>query len=147
MAIVNGINYAKTIAVPAEKADPGEIGGRIKVLQEKYSLSAALSLNDEIDGPKLPIKAKVLDAYMKIDDMGGTGIFSLGHRANSSDSEDADAFVAAADAGDAAAFTRAAGEAGILKQFNEETQVYATVTEATTATSGDVEYVVIYVVD
>lgn len=146
----NGINYAKTIAVPAEKVDPGEINGRVKVLQEKFSLSAALTINSTIACPKLPVNAKPLRAFIRSSDMGGTGQFSLGYLANGVDSADTDAFVAACDAGDAAALTHNTGlaaEAGILKRFSVETQVVITVLEATTATSGDVEIVIEYVID
>lgn len=148
MANLNGINYAKTIAVPATKINQGELNGRVKVLKEKYTLSAAVAADDVILCPKLPAGALVLDAYCRIGDMGGTGIFSVGYLANGVDSADADGFINQIDAGDAAAFTRVTGnaaETGILKRFSVETQVAITCEEITVATSGDIELVIFFV--
>lgn len=148
MANVNGVNYAKTIAVPATKINQGELNGRVKVLKEKYSLSAALTAADVILCPKLPAGALVLDAYIRSGDMGGTGQFSVGYLANGTDAADADGFINNVDAGDAAAFKRVTGDAaetGILKRFASETQVSITVEETTTAISGDVEIVIFFV--
>lgn len=152
MATVNSINYAKTIAVPATKINQGELNGRVKVLKDKYTLSAALTAADIIACTKLPAGALVLSAYIRSGDMGGTGQFSVGYAANGTDAADPDAFVNNSDAGDANSFTRngasaaaAAAETGILKRFDVETQVTITVEETTIATTGDVEIVIEYV--
>jgi len=152
MATVNSINYEKTVAVPATKVSQGETNGRVKVLKDKYTLSAALTAADIIACTKLPAGALVLDAYIRSADMGGTGQFSVGYLANGTDDADPDAFVNNVDAGDANAFARngadaaaAAAETGILKRFSVETQVSITVEETTTATSGDVEIVIFFV--
>lgn len=148
MATVNSINYALTVAVPATKINQGELNGRVKVLKDKYTLSAAVTAADIIACTKLPAGALVLDAFIRSGDMGGTGQWSVGYAANGVDAADPDAFINNSDAGDAASYTRATGDAaetGILKRFSVETQVTITCEETTTATTGDVEIVILYV--
>jgi hypothetical protein len=156
MAIYNGYNLSQ-IAL-GKKLPGGEINGRVKVLHEKFTLTAELLVADEILGPKIPAGAKVLDAYVAAPSLGATGIVTLGHKASlnydgSVAAEDADAFVASADFGGAAALVRAGvsgKEAGILKRFSavQETQTFLSCTELTAAGTGlEVEYVITFTLD
>jgi len=131
MAIYNGINYAKQyVSKPSEKIDSGEVAGRKRLLLEKFDLTFAVLNGDTILGPKLPAGSIVTDAKIKIDkSLGATGIFQLGHLANGVDAADADAFIAAADAGGQAVLARLALEVGALKRFTKETQLVITCTE------------------
>ena len=152
MTEVNSINYAKSVAVPVVKANPGETNGRVKCLFDKYTLAAAITAADIINCSKLPVGAKVLSAEIRSDDMGGAGQFSVGYADNGVDDADADAFVNNVDAGDANAFARngsdaaaALAESGIYKRFTAETQVTITCEETTTAITGSIYLAIRYV--
>ena len=152
MAEYKGSNATNIAA--GKKIWGGEISGRVKVLHEKITLTGDLAVNDTILGPKLPANAMVVDAYVRIPaTLGATGIVSLGHGATVDASGaaitlDADAFVAAADGGGAASMTRISTEAGLLKRFYAETDIFATCTEVTASGTGKViEFVVMFVID
>ena len=151
MAVLIGTNNALIAA--GKKISGGEINGRVKVLHESYKFLAEAAVNDEISGPSLPAGAKVLDAYITSPTLGATGIFSLGNRATLGENksviaEDADSFVASADAGGQAVMARAGisgKEAGILVRYNggQETETFLTCTEATLAAEGEtIDYVI-----
>ena len=133
MATFYGDNYTKQyISKPSEKIEKGEVAGRKRLQFDKKTLDSALAVNDEILIGKLPPNSIVVDAKIKIDkSLGATGIFELGHKANSSgDSEDSDAFVVGADAGGQAALQGPSELAtGIHKRFDSETQIFLKCTE------------------
>lgn len=150
MYMANAINYQLTQNVPSQKIPMGELNGKIRVMYDSYVFPAdVFALNAEIDLGKLPAGARVIEALVKSVSLGTTGIFSLGHRANSELAEDADAFIAAADAGgQAAKALMPAGAAGLLIKFASETQVYLKCTEATDSALNDkIEVLIQYVVD
>lgn len=151
MATLSGDNYALEVASPQAKIENGGVFGKVYNLRESYTIEAALDVNDDILGPKLPKGAVVIDAKLHIDATLGTGgILTLGHEAGDDgvESEDEDAFVPATDAGGQAALGRmAASSAGLYKQFAEAVRVKAVCTEASSATSGvtisfDVSYII-----
>jgi hypothetical protein len=132
MATFNGQNYQKQyVDKPSEKIEKGESAGRKRIQFDKYVLSSALAVNDEILVGFLPANSLVTDAKIKIDkSLGATGIFELGHKASASDSEDSDAFVSGADAGGQAVLARASlANPGIHKRFNDEVALFVTCTE------------------
>ena len=132
MAILNGDNYEKQyITKPSEKIEKGEVAGRKRLLLEHKILTSALAVNDEILCLSIPASSIVVDAKVFIEkSLGATGIFSVGHKANAVDAADATAFVDGADAGGQAVLKRAgAANAGIMKRFSKETQVFVTCTE------------------
>lgn len=153
MASFNGINYAKTIAKPAQKAAPGEINGRVKWLHEKYVCTQDVyAIGDLILGPKLPAGAKVIDALFVSEDLGTTGVVDLGFAA----SEDLDGTAITADpnglisGADCTAAVRAemALEAGLFQDFGIETQVQAVFTTASDAADTKIiHFAVAYVID
>lgn len=148
MAIVDSVNLVKVESNPLDKIDMGEYNGKVRSLFDSYVFPAnAFAANDEIDMISLPKNARVISAIVASPSLGTTGIFSLGHRANDDDAEDADAFVASADAGGQAVAAVGAG-VGILKKYESETQLYLKCTEVTTAASGlEIKVAVQYVLD
>jgi hypothetical protein len=150
MSTLNGNNYDLEASSPQVKIPKGSVFGKVHNLRESYTIAAALSVSDEILGPILPKGAIVLDAKLHVDATLGTGgILDLGYSASDDgvESEDTDAFVSQADAGGAAVLSRmGASAAGIYKEFSAPVRTKATVTEASSVTSGvtiswDITYV------
>lgn len=108
----NGDIYAGSVADPIEKAAPGEMNSRLKVLYEGITLEADLAIGDIILGPKIPEGAIVVDALMLINrSMGTAGKLTLGHLAGVNVDGDAiaadpNAFILDADAGGQAVLAR-----------------------------------------
>jgi len=154
MANFNGVNYAKTIAVPAQKANPGEINGRVKWLHESYTCVANVyAIGDIILGPKLPAGAKVIDALVRSPSLGTTGIIDLGFAASTdldgtAITADPNGLVSGADAGGQAVHKKMSTEAGFMQDFGAEAQVQAIFTEASDAADTLViQFAVAYVID
>lgn len=154
MATLNGINYAKSLQAPVQKADPGEINAKVKCIRERYTLSAVLANGDEILGPILPAGAVILDAYVKSPSLGATGIVTLGLKAftdyeGNTEAADPDSLVVSADAGGAAVLERAsAGSAAIGKKVGTGgAQTVLTCTEASANAVGTIEYVITYALE
>lgn len=150
MASFNGDNYQKAyVDKPAEKVEMGQVAGKKRLVIDFKTLSVAQAVNDETLGLNIPANSIVTGAKVKISkSLGATGIFSLGHKANSVDAEDANAFVLAADGGGQAALQYAeAAAVGIHKKFAEDTQIFLTCTEVMDGTvldgiiSFEIEYV------
>jgi len=132
MAVKNADNYTLArINKPAEKVEMGQIAGKKRLVIDFYTLGYAAQVGDEILGLDIPADSIVTAAKVKIDkSLGATGIFSLGHKANSVDAEDPNAFVLAANGGGQAALQYAeAATVGIHKKFAEATQIFLTCTE------------------
>lgn len=149
----NGNNIALIESFPrGQKTDPGNLQGEKRLIREELTFSQAVIANgDRVLGPKLPERARILDAKLLIDASTGTGgIFDLGHDASEDGSiaADQDAFVIGADAGGQAVLKRANEmNVGIDKLFMKPVQLVATCTEATSAADGvklvwHIEYVV-----
>jgi len=134
MATLNGDNYAlQYIDKPSQKIEKGEVAGRKRLVLEHRVLDVVIAANDEILGLNIPANSIVVDAKISISkSLGVTGIFELGHKANSTEAEDSDAFVVAADGGGQAVLKGPiAGAAGIYKRFEEDTQIFVKCTEVT----------------
>lgn len=140
----------RAVISSGKKVLPGQEDGRVKGLYDKFTLTEVLALSAEIDSLDIPEGATITNAWIKSANLGSTGIVSMGLRAHEDIdgnpiSEDADGLVASADAGGAAVFQRNAGEALIGKTIGKGgAQVFLTCTEASTNTSGDIEWVVEY---
>jgi len=158
MAILNGLNYAKSQAFPIEKTDPSEVDTRVKCVSEKYDMSTlgvVLANGDEILGPFIPEGAKIVDAAIKIDtSMGASGILDMGlkaftNKAGTALVEDQNALVNQADAGGQAVFKRSlAGDVGIGQQVGlGGAQIFAKCTEASTTTNNIIEMFVFYMLE
>lgn len=73
MAAFNGVNYARTIAVPVVKIPPGEIKGEIKVSYDEYTTLANLGAADTINtGIVVPAGARVKAVTVVNPTNGGT---------------------------------------------------------------------------
>ena len=149
MANYNGVNYAKTIAVPSEKVDPGEINGREKVIMEEAAPAAILAIGDKILGPQLPLKAKVTYAKMVISDGGVSGVADLGWEAgvNGVEAADPNGLISGLDFSGGGASQEMDQEAGFMKRFEEAVQLSAIVTTASAGAVASVKWIVKYVID
>lgn len=151
MASVNAANYTKSITVPIDKIDAGEMNCRVKFIYDSYTYAAAIAINTEILSMNIPENAFVVDAFILASDGGGTGKFSLGHKASAdatSETEDLDSLVVECDAGAAAAYTKAiVSSAKLFARYTKPVQLVCACTEATTATSGTVEFGVWYTLE
>lgn len=77
MAAFNGVNYARTIAVPVVKIPPGEIKGEVLYAYDEYTSLANLGAADTINlGIVIPAGARVISVTVKSPTNGGT--MSLG---------------------------------------------------------------------
>ncbi len=91
MASNNGDNYQLAyVNKPAEKVQMGQVAGKKRLVIDFKTLDYAYQVADEILGLNIPANSIVTAAKIKISkSLGATGIFSLGHKANSVDAEDA----------------------------------------------------------
>jgi hypothetical protein len=73
MAAFNGVNYARTIALPVVKIPPGEIKGQVLFAYDEYTSLANLGAADTINlGIKIPAGARVIAVTVKSPTNGGT---------------------------------------------------------------------------
>jgi hypothetical protein len=153
MATNYGENADKRLVdVPSNKIDSSDAGGRVRMIYDKFTLTAALAQNDTIVvGSMIPAGARVLDAklvYDQLDAAGGTA--DLGWQASSDGGEAADpnGLIDGADV-TSAGVTKAAAEAGIGKKFTESVQpeILAEAAGGWDQTSGDIECFIWYSLD
>lgn len=142
MAVFEGKNKIKSDDSNI-KINAKEYYGKIRVICEEFELSAALSVGDEILGPELPQGAKIVDAVVKSDDMGATGIFDLGIQENIEGviTKNVNGLVGIADAGGQSVLKRADKDSNLIgaevaEGLNKETLPLITVTEATANAAG-----------
>lgn len=161
MANFYGVNATKLLVdVPQAKAAPGEVSGGLKVIYDKKTFTAALTTSDALYmGALIPKGARVLNVVVKSADLGTTGDLNIGWAASEEkvagtavELADADGFFAALDVNAVADGYSLVGStfgnsAGLLKKFAAAVQVVIVPSENTTATSGDIEIAITYVVD
>ncbi len=160
MTSYEGDNYAGAYSTePLQKYPPGELGGEVKAMFERFTLVAAdgtgaIAQNDTIKVGKLPKNSFVVDAMLRINkSLGATGQFILGHGASTDEdgntiNADTDGFCPACDAGGQAALSRSDSTSLSLgKRFGEEEDIIVTCSEATDASVDDgvLEVAVFYV--
>ena len=113
----------------------------------KFSLSAALALNDVMEMVKVPAGATVLDVILHTDDLdtNGTPTITL----DVGDGADADYFLSASQVARTGGVARADAATFKPKTYVAEGLIQVTVSAApaTGATSGDVELTVLYTMD
>lgn len=120
MALLKGLNKTASEQDKDRKVSPAEMKGDLHSLADTYTTLGNLTANDEIELPSLPNGAKIIDAFVKSDQLGATGKVSLGLRAytakdGSSVSEDAAHLVNEADAAGQAVFQRMGADAANLE--------------------------------
>lgn len=156
MAEFYGVEADKiNVDSPPQHADVGAVGGVVRLLYDKFTLTADLSANDVlIMGGKIPKGARVIDAMVKhadLDTSGGTIDFGWAAGADALEAADENGFIEAADVATAADVVKAsdnqAAPAGIGKKFLEAVQPQIKIEGDTDATAGDVESFIWYVVD
>jgi hypothetical protein len=121
----------------------GHYNSHMKVMYDEFNLSEVVGNGDLIYSGKLPIGAKIHNVILTSTDMDGTGQFQVGTIA------DPDRYIAALDAGDAAAIGEMvdAVHAGQFEELSVETEIVVKCIEASTATSGKIKLAVHYVID
>lgn len=73
MATYNGLNYARTVAVPSQKIPAGEIKGAVLFAKDEYTSAAALAAADIINtGIVVPAGALVKSVVVISPTNGGT---------------------------------------------------------------------------
>ena len=151
MSNFSGANYAKSISVPIDKIDAGQMNSRVKFIYDSYAYTAAFTTADEILSMDIPEGAFIVDAFINATDGGGTGKLTLGHKASadaSSESEDDDAFVVECDCGAAASYDKAiVSSAKLMASMSKACQLFVACTESTTATTGTIEFGVWYTLE
>ena len=151
MSNFNGVNYAKSVAVPVDKIDAGQMNSRVKFIYDSYAYLAAFTTADEVLSVNIPEGAFIVDAFINATDGGGTGKLTLGHKASSdatSETEDPDAFVVECDCGAAAVLAKAiVSSAKLMASMSKATQMFIACTEDTTATTGTIEFGVWYTLE
>jgi hypothetical protein len=139
---------------PTRLVEQGYDGGNLKILEDKFTLTADLATGDFISMGRLPRGARVVDVRVAFDDLdvsGGT--IDIGWRAGATGAEalDDDGFGANVDVATAAAvysmFTNQRTRPGYTKVFAEEVEVGVTIDGDTDATTGDIFMQVLYVID
>jgi len=135
-----------------QKAEIGDIGGRIRFLKLEHAFEAdVLSIADTVKLAKLPKGARVVDWFLYSASLGTTGIFNFGWAASTDATEaaDADGFAATLDAGGQAVNHRAlGGVVGLNKKFEAAVDVQIAFTEATNGASADaLKGYIAYVID
>lgn len=156
MATVYGNNADKLLVdVPAQQLDAGDAGGRVRSIYDKYTLTADLASADVIKmGAKIPAGARVIECILKCADLdasGGTLDVGWEASADAVESANTSGFYSNVDVATAAdvflASQNAASPAGIMKKFSSAVQPIITVDGDTDATTGDIELVILYIVD
>lgn len=157
MADLYGQNYkAKYVTVPESKIPKGEQAGAIRLAYEKYDLATlgvTVAITDTLYMQKIPAGARILDAWLKFPDFGGSGTVDIGWQASldAVETADADGIFSAIDMKTAADCLLAsqddASPVVVFRQFASEVQVVATFTEALNAVTGSIELGIAYVID
>src|SRR5262245_28101585 len=130
MANKYGVNATKRdVNVPSDKIAPGDYSGRVRVLYDEYTFTAALATTDTLYLQKIPKGARVIEAVCMFDDLGSTGTFDIGWQAGATAAEAASSqgLFASLDVNSAADVIKmsnnAASPVGMFKEFTEEVQV------------------------
>lgn len=147
-----GTQATKPRSSPPQLESQGAVGGRLKVCNDSYTLTADLDAGDVIKMCKIPAGATVIDVRLAFPALGGSGTISVGHAAGASGVESAStaAFIYQASvnsAGVSSMFTSFAYRPGFQKTFAEEVQIQLLEEVGTTATSGTIWLEVLYLVD
>jgi hypothetical protein len=156
MATLYATNATQHAAVPSGKSKIGEQGGVVRCIYDEYTATASNtpSNGDVIKfGGLIPKGARVLEAVMSFEDMGGTGTAEFGWAASADAVEagDADGFHSTIDLDTAAdniiGSQDDANVPGIGYKFAAACQPIVTVTDAWSATSGAVRCYILYILD
>lgn len=148
-----GVNHTLAYSTtPSAKFGLGEMGGRVRVLFDSFTVTAALLTTDTLQMGKIPKGARVLDFVINSPDLGGTGTMNIGWAAGAGAVEAANAtgFYSALDiSGQAvvASLSETASAAGLHKKFTEEVPVQLVPAANFSATSGTLSIAVYYVID
>jgi len=140
----DNMNAYEEIANGSGQSDPGN-HGKVRASYDELDLTEnVVAIGDKLSMPLIPEGARIIDAWIKSDNLGTAGIFDMGldahvDRDGDTVADDADSLVSDADAGGQAVFQRAGlGNVGIGKLIGKGgAQPYLIATEATNAALGD----------
>lgn len=148
MALTNtyGVNYKKAYVGTNGVFSPvaqGEQSGKVKIAYDSITFdNNVVATTDVIYLMKLPAGAKIVDAILKCEDLGTTGVVDVGFSSGSELFASADVKAAAI------ASHLAAGSSAHLSTLTAEKQVTAKFSEATDAAlNKTLQLVVFYVVE
>jgi len=140
---------------PSTKIKPGDVSGDVKLLYFDFTVpSSAPSNGDKFYLGKLPKGARVVDALLQFNDLGGAGTVNVGIDAgdDSLETADADSFLVSVDVHTAAdsvsmkeQMAGGGANAGFLKELLDNVNVILEATTAWDATSGSVKGYISYV--
>jgi len=152
MASFYGDNATKRdVSEPSTKIDSQDQHGRLRVAYDSFDLAAVIGTSDILYMQKLPAGAKVYEVEVNSDDLGTTGVLDIGWGASAEGGEaaDADGFYASLDVKTAAVARQkyANTVAGFQKKFTEEVTIQISASEATSASSGNINLAIFYSVD
>lgn len=82
MTDYKGSNYAKTVAVPPQKVDGGDYGGRTRHLYDDYVTTGAETTGDRILVGQLDPGERLLDGWLLTGGLGGAVTLKLGDAAD-----------------------------------------------------------------
>ena len=155
MADFYGVNNTKQYQnVPSEMIPVGEQAGRLRVAYDKISLSEAVA-SDVLHMMKIPAGARIIDVIIKVADLDSNsdGTLDVGWAASSDAVESANAAgffneLNVQSARSESISGASSSVAGHMKKFSSEVEVQiipgAGVADAT---SGDIELVILYVIE
>jgi len=149
-----GVNALKILSNnPAEKANVGEVGGRLRVIYDSFTSTGVITIGSVVNmGGKIPAGARVLDVKIVSTELGTAGDLDVGWAvsADGVESASADGFFADIDVNAAAVsysmFEDSSASAGMGKKFASAVQPVVSFPEASTA-AGTVTMIIEYVVD
>lgn len=153
MASKYGVEYTNvTQDVPSEKAPANKWHARLRCVYDSYALSADLASGDKIYLGKLPKGARVIDVLCSFTDLDASGgTIDIGYEynatADSSLTDDLDAFGVDVDVSAAASYSMAsegANLAGFGYEIEGDADVVVTIDGDTDATTGTIKLCVIY---
>lgn len=139
-ATVKGVNFTKQEnAVGENIVEPGQLGSDVQVLMDTYEASALADGSVIKIGKALPAGARIVDAAIHCDALGGSTTLALG------DSNDPDRYIDAASTASAATLRMSANPDGINYEIGtNDGDEEILVTLAGAAATGTIKVVVLY---
>lgn len=133
----------ESILVDERKVGPGKQNAHVRALTDEFIFTAEMAANDEYLMNNIPEGAIIVDAYIKLPNVGATGIVEMGLKAHvlldgSAEVEDSNSLVIAADGGGQDALKRSdLTSVALGKQIGKGgAQAFIKVTELSTAAIG-----------
>jgi hypothetical protein len=141
MADLFGANFTKSRAVPRERVEVTDWGGRVRAMYDSYAFTANPDNGDDLYFAKTPAGARILGGWLKTPAMGTAGSFTVGRGGTGN----ADNLLAATNVS-SASFTRFNGS-DVGAKFDDEVSWFVDLANGGSATSGTIEVCIFYTID